>query len=294
MLLIKDLGSITQESRKKDGTIYLRTVHKGIFECPNCHKQYERDWQSGKLAKVCNECKGLSAQTHGMSKTRPYHVWQAMLQRCNNPNNKKYHLYGGKGVQVCQKWNTWNGFWEDNKDRYKVGTSIDRIDPEGDYCLENTRWISISENSARVQHQTKCVKRFPLIKVGINTYKVSDVPDAIYDSIAAAERDMGDKHSHISDVTLGKRKSAFGYYWEAANMVIERPLFTESKEKRKINQWEKVEISPEYPDGLKLVGTWESAYVAAKAVPNAQNNLITAVCKGRRKSHAGYVWTYAD
>lgn len=294
MKLIKDLGSVTKESTRRNGTKYLRYVHMAEFECPNCHKIVTRDIQSGTKAEVCTDCKGLHTKTHGMSKSKPYKVWCAMLQRCNNPKNKKYYLYGGKGIKVCDKWQTWEGFWEDNKDRYGVGTSIDRIDPDKGYSLENTRWVPIAINSARVQHKVKAVKRYPLIQIGINTYKIADTPDMIYDSIVAAEQDMGDKHSHISDVTLGRRKSAFGYYWEAESMVVEKPLFLNSKEQRKIDQYVLVQKSLDKMPEEVFIKTWNSAYEAAQATPGAHNNLITAVCKGRRKSHAGYIWKYHE
>ena len=57
------------------------------------------------------------------------------------PNNKKYHIYGGKGVEVCEKWLTFEGFYEDNKEFYEDGLTIDRRDCDGNYCPENVRWI---------------------------------------------------------------------------------------------------------------------------------------------------------
>jgi hypothetical protein len=41
-----------------------------------------------------------------------YNVWRGMKQRCNNPNNKDYRNYGGKGVKVCQQWENNFGAFE--------------------------------------------------------------------------------------------------------------------------------------------------------------------------------------
>lgn len=39
--------------------------------------------------------------THNKSRTRLYHIWCDMRSRCNQKNNKQYHLYGGRGIRVC-------------------------------------------------------------------------------------------------------------------------------------------------------------------------------------------------
>lgn len=41
---------------------------------------------------------------HGMSNHPLFWVWAAMLDRCYNPNNRKYPIYGGNNVYVCEEW----------------------------------------------------------------------------------------------------------------------------------------------------------------------------------------------
>lgn len=83
---------------------------------------------------------------HGLSKTKNWNVWQSMLQRCNNSNNKDYINYGGRGIKVCEEWLEYINFYNwSMTNGYCEGVSIDRINSNGDYEPSNCRWITNKE-----------------------------------------------------------------------------------------------------------------------------------------------------
>ena len=85
---------------------------------------------------------------HGLSSTRLYHRWTAMVSRITDPDNKCYRTYGGRGIGICEDWRDFLKFrdWA-FASGYKPELIIDRINVNGDYCPDNCRWVTKSDSS---------------------------------------------------------------------------------------------------------------------------------------------------
>lgn len=127
--------------------------------------------------------KNNPAYKHGHSGKRrvspEYHSWASMIQRCTNPRRYSYKHYGGKGVKVCDRWRKFENFLADMGAR-PPGTSLDRIDVDGDYKPENCRWadnVTQARNSVQVVwveidgERRRLVEWCELRRLSINTVR---------------------------------------------------------------------------------------------------------------------------
>lgn len=102
-----------------------------------------------------------NSRTHGLSKTSEYKIWLGIKYRCFNEKCSAYIDYGGRGITVCDRWLSFENFYEDMGAR-PVGQTLERVDNDGNYCPENCEWADYSkQNKNRRKLKTSNTRRQP-------------------------------------------------------------------------------------------------------------------------------------
>ncbi len=128
---------------------------KYLYVAVRCSCGVEKQLEQGNLRSGrVNSCGCLNrelvktrATTHGKGGTLIYAVWNAMVQRCHNINSVQYADYGERGITVCDRWRTFEGFYEDMGDRPFEGAMLDRKDNNLGYSKDNCQWVTRAEQN---------------------------------------------------------------------------------------------------------------------------------------------------
>lgn len=104
-------------------------------------------YKSGVRSCGCGLVDWHKSRDHGAAKHVHYKRWTSMIQRCHNPNEPSFKHYGGRGIEVCEKWR--RSFWSfvDDMGGYEPGMTLDRINNDGDYEPQNCKWASPHDQS---------------------------------------------------------------------------------------------------------------------------------------------------
>jgi hypothetical protein len=139
-------------------------VFKCLCDCGKTTKVLINHLLRSKI-KSCGCIRKSLAIKHGMHESREYSTWENMVQRCTNPKARKYHLYGGRGITICDRWvKSFINFYEDMGPR-PDNTSIDRLDNDKGYYKENCKWSNPREQLVNVRYFHQHIKHDGVVRV---------------------------------------------------------------------------------------------------------------------------------
>lgn len=152
-------------------------------DCGKKHVAVGRDLRTGNTKSCgCLQQERRLAQRKTRVANHPeYETWTGMRRRCENPRHKKFYFYGGRGIRVCSRWQSFKTFLSDVGPRPSEKHSLDRFpDKNGNYEPSNCRWATQKEQCRNTRRnrivtmgeETLCISEW-CEKLGLNVYTVN-------------------------------------------------------------------------------------------------------------------------
>lgn len=191
-----------------------------ICECGNY-----KDAPSGEIkrghVKSCGCYRKENNRTHGLSKSKIYHVYKSIKQRCYNANSKAFKNYGAKGIKLSGGFETFEYFytWSMNNE-YKDGSDIHRLDVDKDYTPNNCVWLNHNEHMD-IHHK---LRKKPILKIHPETNEILER----FSTLTEAMKKYGDG---IQESIL-KDKIRYGFKWKYEDEKFNKKRDTPKSQKR--------------------------------------------------------------
>lgn len=172
--MLKDLtgqrfGRLTV-ARSTDQRERRNVVYECSCDCGNACYISSRNLLSGHTTSCgCRQKETQMKKKHGESTTRLYGIWRNMKYRCQNVKSKDFANYGGRGISVCSEWKSSYEAFRDwaLANGYQECLSIDRIDPNGNYCPENCRWITMEAQHGNIRNNV-------VVEIGCEKHTIAE------------------------------------------------------------------------------------------------------------------------
>ena len=116
-----------------------------------------RNGSSKSCGCLARETSRASMTTHGLTKSNVYIVWCNMVRRCHSPTDAALKDYGGRGIEVCERWRRSVSDFASDMGPRPDGYCIERINNDGNYEPGNCRWATLHER-ARNKRTTRYIK----------------------------------------------------------------------------------------------------------------------------------------
>ena len=186
----KEPSQFHKRKNSEDGLYYY---------CKDCRKQLENKYREKNKKKIA-----IKKKEHHQN-----FPWKRVLlhikQRCNNPKSKQYNDYGGRGIKCLITEEELKFLWFRDKAYLLKIPSIDRINNDSNYCLENCKFIELKENSAKD-------KRKPILQFDLSGNFIKE-----WESQQETARTLDISQGNIGLVCKGKRHSAGKFIWKFKN-----------------------------------------------------------------------------